>query len=95
MYTVLQDSQGNALEYQASSPDEVALASHAAVLGLRLTERDRTRIRLEIIGGANTLASLPSPMGHCGSEEWEILHEFPFESGLQRMGIVLRHAVSH
>ncbi|KAF9446849.1 phospholipid-translocating P-type ATPase [Macrolepiota fuliginosa MF-IS2] len=64
--------------YQASSPDEVAIVSWTASVGLTLVFRDRTRMELQ------------SPSGTRLS--YDILHIFPFTSESKRMGIIVREA---
>lgn len=64
--------------YQASSPDEVAIVTWTASVGLTLTFRDRTRI------------SLTTPTG--GTLTYDILNIFPFTSESKRMGIVVKDA---
>ena len=63
-------------EFQASSPDEVALVSFANELGMELLERDQTRILIKNTAGVE--------------EEYEVLANFPFSSESKRMGIVLK-----
>lgn len=68
-------------EFQASSPDEIALVKFADhSLGIKLVERDQSRIVIE-----NTTDT---------KEEYEILANFPFSSESKRMGIILKHAQS-
>lgn len=67
----------NVVEYQASSPDEVALVKFAESLEMRLLDRDQNQI---IIKNAAKI-----------DETYEILANFPFSSESKRMGIVLRH----
>ncbi|KAF9559015.1 aminophospholipid-transporting P-type ATPase [Agrocybe pediades] len=62
--------------YQASSPDEVAIVTWTASVGLTLTFRDRTRI------------SLTTPTGE--TLTYDILNIFPFTSESKRMGIVVK-----
>lgn len=64
-------------DFQASSPDEVALVKFADSLGMQLLERDQQRIVIQ-----NTAGVL---------EEYAVLANFPFSSETKRMGIVLRH----
>ena len=64
-------------EFQASSPDEVALVKFAESLHMHLMEREEQYVRLENIMGE--------------SEEYDILANFPFSSETKRMGIILRH----
>jgi phospholipid-translocating ATPase len=68
------------VEYQASSPDEVALVKFAESLEMRLIERDQHKI---VIRNAAK-----------EEETYEILANFPFSSETKRMGIILRHQVS-
>ena len=66
--------------YQASSPDEVAIVKWTESVGLTLTFRDRTRIKLRTPSGA-TLT-------------YDVLEIFPFTSESKRMGIVVRDTAS-
>lgn len=70
-------SNKNNVEYQASSPDEVALVKFAESLDMRLYERDQKEIQIK-----NSAGDL---------EKYEILANFPFSSDTKRMGIVMRH----
>jgi phospholipid-translocating ATPase len=65
------------VEYQASSPDEIALVKFAESLEIRLVERDQHKIVVR--NAADAL------------ETYEILANFPFSSDTKRMGIVVRH----
>lgn len=65
------------IEYQAASPDEIAIVKWTASVGLSLFKRDRTSMTL--IHQA-TNASL----------DYEILYVFPFNSDNKRMGIIVR-----
>jgi len=67
-------------EFQASSPDEVALVRFADSMGMKLVDRDQTKIVIE-----NSAGRL---------EEYEVLANFPFSSDTKRMGIVLKHTAS-
>ncbi|KAF8170774.1 protein transporter [Pholiota molesta] len=62
--------------YQASSPDEVAIVTWTASVGLTLTFRDRTRMTLTTPTGSDL--------------HFDILEIFPFTSESKRMGIVVR-----
>ncbi|VDD83642.1 unnamed protein product [Mesocestoides corti] len=62
--------------YQASSPDEVALVSWTASVGVTLIHRDQQLMVLRLPNGA-TVA-------------YDILQMFPFSSEAKRMGIVVR-----
>ena len=68
-------------EFQASSPDEVALVSFANSLGIELIERDQGSIVIKNSAGRN--------------EEYYVLANFPFSSESKRMGIVLKHVGSN
>lgn len=70
----------NAVEYQASSPDEVALVKFAERMEMKLKERDQTKIVIE------------SPSKD--TEVYEILANFPFSSDTKRMGIIMRHTAT-
>lgn len=67
-------------EFQASSPDEIALVKFAEEMGMLLLYRDETYIKLQ-----NPAKEI---------EEYDILQNFPFRSETKRMGIVLRHRLS-
>jgi len=67
-------------EFQASSPDEVALVSFANELGMELLERDQTKIVIQNAAGR--------------VEKYEVLANFPFSSESKRMGIVLKEIKS-
>ena len=62
--------------YQASSPDEVAIVTWTASVGLTLAFRDRTKM------------TLTTPTGM--ELNFDILDIFPFTSESKRMGIVVR-----
>ena len=66
--------------YQASSPDEVAIVTWTASVGLTLTFRDRTRMTLTTPTGLDLT--------------FDILEVFPFTSESKRMGIVVRDTQS-
>ena len=68
------------VEYQASSPDEVALVKFAESLDMRLIERDQNTIVIE-----NAAKQM---------ENYEILANFPFSSDTKRMGIIIKHKSS-
>ena len=65
------------VEYQASSPDEVALVKFAECLEMRLRQRDQSQIVIKNAAG--------------DLETYFILANFPFSSETKRMGIVLKH----
>uniref|UniRef100_A0A1I8JF20 P-type phospholipid transporter n=1 Tax=Macrostomum lignano TaxID=282301 RepID=A0A1I8JF20_9PLAT len=62
--------------YQASSPDEVALVSWTASVGLTLAHRDQSSMRLRADNGTEL--------------NYTVLHLFPFSSESKRMGIIVR-----
>ncbi len=74
--TPVNSSQGTR-EYQASSPDEVALVKFTERLDYVLVDRDQSSI------------TLLNPMSE--KEKFDILIDFPFTSESKRMGIILRH----
>ncbi|EGG19761.1 ATPase [Cavenderia fasciculata] len=65
-----------AQNYQASSPDEIALVKFTESIGLVLTGRELANI------------TLTNPMGD--NETYEVLNIFPFTSETKRMGIIVR-----
>ncbi len=67
-------------EYQASSPDEIALVKFTEGMDYTLVGRDQNSITLQ------------NPKGE--SEKFEILIDFPFTSETRRMGIIIRHVAS-
>ena len=64
-------------EFQASSPDEIALVRFADSLGMELLERDQNLIKIRNTQGIE--------------ENYEVLANFPFSSETKRMGIVLKN----
>jgi len=71
------ENDPTAVEYQASSPDEVALVKFAESLDIRLSERDQKNITIKNSAG--------------DMETYEILANFPFSSDTKRMGIIMKH----
>lgn len=67
-------------EFQASSPDEVALVKFVDSIGMELIERDENRICLKNTNGF--------------VEEYRVLANFPFSSESKRMGIIVEHIQS-
>ena len=67
-------------EFQASSPDEIALVKFAEQLDMKLIEREELYIKLH------------NP--NQDDEEYDILQNFPFTSESKRMGIILKHRQS-
>ena len=64
-------------EFQASSPDEIALVKFADSLGMNLIERDQNVIVIQNTKGQ--------------TETYEVLANFPFSSETKRMGIIVRN----
>lgn len=64
-------------EFQASSPDEVALVKFAETLDMNLITREEQRVQIK------------NPAGEF--EDYDILANFPFSSESKRMGIILKH----
>ena len=64
-------------EFQAASPDEIALVKFAENLGMILEEREENFVKIR------------DTNGHV--QEFEILENFPFSSETKRMGIVIRN----
>ena len=73
--TIEEDGSG---EYQASSPDEIAIVQWTEHVGLRLSHRDRKSISLQFAFDGRTVVRV------------EILNIFPFTSDSKRMGIIVR-----
>lgn len=67
-------------EFQASSPDEIALVKFAEELEMKLVDREELYIKLV------------NPTGEV--EEYDILQNFPFSSESKRMGIIVKHRQS-
>ena len=74
------DEEGGQMEYQASSPDEVALVKFTERVGLKLWDRTLTSITLQ------------NPLGE--EEKYEILEVFPFSSERKRMGIIIKNSTN-
>jgi phospholipid-translocating ATPase len=68
-------------EFQASSPDEVALVKFADSLDMQLVQREELYVQIK---NANH-----------DIEEYDILANFPFSSETKRMGIIVRHRGSN
>jgi phospholipid-translocating ATPase len=66
----------NVVQYQAASPDEIAIIQWIASLGLHLIHRDRHTLHLKSEDGTIFI--------------YDILNIFPFTSANKRMGIVIR-----
>lgn len=68
-------------EFQASSPDEIALVETVEQLNMKLVNRDQDYIEIE------------DPSGF--AEKYQILANFPFSSETKRMGIILKNLDTH
>jgi phospholipid-translocating ATPase len=68
------------IDFQASSPDEIALVKFAKDLNMKLVDRDQNQIVIENAASER--------------ETYLILANFPFSSDTKRMGIVLKHEKS-
>ena len=62
--------------FEGSSPDEIALVKFAYQSQMKLTERDRTYVRMVNASGT--------------SEYYDILANFPFSSQSKKMSVLLR-----
>ena len=69
--------KNNNIDYQASSPDEIALVKFSELLNMKLIYRNDKLIKIK------------DPIGNI--EEFEILAIFPFSSETKRMGIILKN----
>lgn len=68
------------LEYQAASPDEIAIVKWTSSVGLSLVKRDRNFISLKHEASQTFI-------------EYDILYVFPFNSDNKRMGIIVRDRI--
>ena len=75
--TPIYNANSDEYDYQASSPDEIALVKFASELNMQLKYRDDTDITLQ---DSNNY-----------EEKFKILALFPFSSDTKRMGIVLNN----
>ncbi len=66
-------------DFQAASPDEIALVKFAGELGYRLLHRDQLKMQVA------------TPVSSLDVDEYEILLDFPFTSESRKMGILVRH----
>ena len=72
--------ENDILNYQASSPDEIALVEWTQAVGITLTERD--------------FDSMTLTFGHQGiHQRYQILQLFPFTSERKRMGIIVKVSI--
>eukprot|EP01054_Gregarina_sp_Poly1_P010203 Gregarina_sp_Poly_1__10202@NODE_704_length_6682_cov_70_537566_g531_i0_p1_GENE_NODE_704_length_6682_cov_70_537566_g531_i0NODE_704_length_6682_cov_70_537566_g531_i0_p1_ORF_typecomplete_len1111_score153_04PhoLip_ATPase_C/PF16212_5/1_4e03PhoLip_ATPase_C/PF16212_5/6_5e47Hydrolase/PF00702_26/1_4e36E1E2_ATPase/PF00122_20/2_1e22Cation_ATPase/PF13246_6/9_5e17Cation_ATPase/PF13246_6/2_4e02PhoLip_ATPase_N/PF16209_5/3_7e15PhoLip_ATPase_N/PF16209_5/9_4e03Hydrolase_3/PF08282_12/0_00055HAD/PF12710_7/6_9e03HAD/ len=82
----IRDELLDCINYQASSPDEMALVQFCAqYLGIRLVNRSDQEMQIEISDFADKSTSVSN---------FKILELFPFSSSRKRMGIVLQEASS-
>jgi magnesium-transporting ATPase (P-type) len=72
------DHKTGELQYQASSPDELALIQGAKQAGLTLLEKSQKEMVIQ-----NVLLKRV--------EKYEILAEFPFDSTRKRMSLIVRY----
>ncbi|KAL8439058.1 hypothetical protein Efla_003187 [Eimeria flavescens] len=72
--------ENGTLQFQAASPDEVALVQFASDVGLRLVKRDEHTMTIQLPGGQQL--------------DYLVLHCFPFSSDLKRMGIIVQDKAS-
>lgn len=76
------DKEGDAIEYQSSSPDEIALITAARDLGYILIDRDSSSIFLK---------TYPNDFNHAPvTEAYEILDSIEFNSQRKRMSVLVR-----
>ncbi len=71
------DPETQKIKYQASSPDELALVEGAAVVGFTFVERTTATVKITLPSG--------------GSQVWEVLNEFPFDSTRKRMSLIVKN----
>lgn len=64
--------------YQASSPDEIAIVKWTGMVGLRLLQRDRHSMTLQASDSGRIVVRV------------DVLNVFPFTSDTKRMGIIVR-----
>lgn len=79
-HSVTPSYENGEIEYQAASPDEIAIVKWTASVGLSLYKRDRTSITLFRQASNEYI-------------EYDILYLFPFNSDNKRMGIVVRDKI--
>lgn len=76
-HSVTPSFDNNQIEYQAASPDEIAIVKWTASVGLSLSKRDRHSMTLYHEATDTSFV-------------YDILHVFPFNSDNKRMGIIIR-----
>lgn len=77
-HSVTPTSDNGKLDYQASSPDEVAIVRFTESVGLALVARDRHKLVLRHSASGRLM-------------HYSILYTFPFNSDTKRMGVVVRN----
>ncbi|KAK4081955.1 hypothetical protein Purlil1_11456 [Purpureocillium lilacinum] len=80
-HTCLPEVRDGKTEFQASSPDELALVRAAQELGYSVVQRNSKRITLQV----------PQPSGQVEKMTFEILDVIEFSSARKRMSIVVRY----
>ena len=72
-------SGSKTIEYQSSSPDELALVEASASVGYRFTDRSEKTIQVETPQGLQT---------------WRLLAEIPFDYSRKRMSVLVKEPLS-
>lgn len=75
-HSVMPIESENGIQYQASSPDEIAMINYSGLVGMQLVGRDSRKIIIK-----NVKDELVT---------YQILYVFPFNSDTKRMGIILK-----
>ncbi|ELA42888.1 phospholipid-translocating P-type ATPase, flippase [Vittaforma corneae ATCC 50505] len=75
-HSVMPIESEEGIQYQASSPDEVAMVNYTGQVGMKLVARDNHKMHIQ------------NPKGEIVT--YEILYTFPFNSDTKRMGIILK-----
>jgi len=79
-HTILVEEKNGELTYQASSPDELALANYARYVGAQFEGTDANGIMTVIFMGER--------------RQWELLNVLEFNSTRKRMSVIVRDCVS-
>lgn len=80
-HTCLPETRDGRVEFQASSPDELALVRAAQELGYLVTERTPHTMTLQV----------PQPSGQSESMVYEVLDVIEFSSARKRMSVIVRY----
>ncbi|RDA95947.1 hypothetical protein CP533_5790 [Ophiocordyceps camponoti-saundersi (nom. inval.)] len=80
-HTCLPEVKDGRIEFQASSPDELALVKAAQELGFGVTRRTSQSITLQV----------PRPSGQSESMVFQILDVIEFSSARKRMSVIVRY----